>query len=162
MKDENKTKEQLMEELNELRQRNGDLKISDAKSRQSEETLQYSEEMHRILFSSNPNGIVIITMDCVIIDANQAYQDMLGYTLEELKNKTYLQLTPEKWYKAEVEAIKAILEDKGHGTFEKEYIRKDGTIFPVSMTRWVLKDKQGVPQRICAFVKDNTEQKQAE
>ena len=162
MKDEDKTKEQLTEELNGLRERVAESETVETEYKQSGEAELESEEMHRMLFSTSPNGIVMTTMDGKIIDANQAYQDMLGYTLEELKNKAFHQLTPEKWYKAEAEAIKAILEGGGHGTFEKEYIRKDGTTFPVSLTGWVLKDKQGVPQRICAFVEDNTEHKKAE
>ena len=156
MNNKEKTKEQLIDELEGMRQRVAALESIEKEYKHSIESLEKSEKMYEMLFSTSPKGIVIAAMDGKIIDANQAYQDMLGYTVEELKNKAYQQLTPQKWYQLEADAIKAVLEGGGHGTFEKEYIRRDGTTFPVSLTRWVLKDKQGVPRKICAFVEDNT------
>ena len=53
-----------------------------------------SEERYRSLFDSNKDGILVTDMDGNILDANQAYLEMLGYRLEELKHLNYQQLTP--------------------------------------------------------------------
>jgi PAS domain S-box-containing protein len=128
---------------------------------QAEEALRESEEKYRTFFNTSPDGIAITTLDGKIIDANRAYQNMLGYTLEELKDLNYQQFTPTKWHEAEAKQIKAFM-IAGYGTFEKEYTRKDGTVFPVSLTAWLIKDKQGNPSKIGAFFKDITAPKRAE
>jgi PAS domain S-box-containing protein len=129
--------------------------------KRAEEALRESEEKYRTFFNTSPDGIAITTLDGKILDANQAYQNMLGYTLEELKELNYQQFTPTKWHEAEAKQIKAFM-IAGYGTFEKEYIRKDGTIFPVSLTAWLIRDKQGNPSKIGAFFKDITDPKRAE
>ncbi|KPK78656.1 MAG: hypothetical protein AMJ89_00815 [candidate division Zixibacteria bacterium SM23_73] len=129
--------------------------------KRAEGALRRSEEKYRTFFNTSPDGIAITTLDGKIVDANQAYQSMLGYTLKELKELNYQQFTPRKWHEAEAKEIKAFM-ITGQGAFEKEYIRKDGTIFPVSLTGWLIKDKQGNPVRIGAFFKDITERKRAE
>ncbi|GAG40591.1 unnamed protein product, partial [marine sediment metagenome] len=46
--------------------------------------------------------------------------------------------------------------------FEKEYIRKDGTRLPVSITCWQVEKRKGKPPKYCTFVRDISERKQAE
>ena len=162
MKDKEKTKERLIDELAALRQQITELKASEIGRKRAEEALRKSEEKHRTLFDTSPNGIVIATLEGKILDANQAYQDMLGYTLEELKDMTYQQFTPEKWHKKEQKAVESFLSGKGYTYFEKEYIKKDGTIFPVSLTGWLIKDNQGNPEKMGVFVRDITQRKRAE
>ena len=41
------------------------------------------------LVEKNPDGIVMTDIAGDILEANQAYQDMLGYTLEELHALSY-------------------------------------------------------------------------
>lgn len=162
MKDKEKSKERLIDELTRLRQQITELKASETGRKRAEDALRKSEEKHRTLFDTSPNGIVIATPDGKILDANQAYLDMLGYTLEELKDMTYQQFTPEKWHKKEEEAVKSFLSGKGYGCFEKEYIKKDGTILPVSLTGWLIKDNQADPEKMGVFVQDITQRKRAE
>ncbi|MHC4132057.1 MAG: PAS domain-containing protein [Planctomycetota bacterium] len=129
--------------------------------KETEEQLRESEEKYRTQFNSIPNGIVISDMNGRILDANQPYQDMLGYTLDELKEMNYQQFTPEKWHELEAKKFKEFLL-VGHGTLEKEYVRKDGTVFPISLTGWLIKDKEGNPTTIVAFVEDITQRKKSE
>lgn len=162
MKDKEKSKERLIDELTALRQQITELKASETGPKRAEEELRESEEKHRTLFDTSPDGIIITTLDGKVLEANKAYQNMLGYTLRELKDMTYQQLTPEKWHKKEREAVKSFLSGKGYGYFEKEYIKKDGTIFPIFLTGWLIRDNQGNPEKIGVFVRDITERKQAE
>ena len=129
--------------------------------KKAEAAVRETEEKYGTLFDSRSDGIAITTLDGKIVDVNQDYQDMVGYTLKELEGTNFQELTPKKWHKLEAAAMKDFMSE-GYGTFEKEYIRKDGTIFPVSVSAWLIRDRQGNPAGIGAFVKDITERKKAE
>jgi len=129
--------------------------------KKAEPAVREADQKHRTLFHSNSTGIAITTLDGEVVDANQAYQDMVGYTLKELSGTNVRKLTPKKWHKLEAEATKHLMSE-GYGIFEKEYIRKDGTIFPVSLSAWLIRDGQGNPAGIGAFVKDTAQHQQPE
>ena len=57
---------------------------------------------------------------------------------------------------------KALREKYTVDQLEKEYIKKDGTIFPITIRIWLIKDAQGNPAGMWAFIRDITGQKQAE
>ncbi|MDH4286819.1 MAG: PAS domain S-box protein, partial [Gallionella sp.] len=46
--------------------------------------------------------------------------------------------------------------------YEKEFIRKDGAVFPVEIKLFLLKDEKNQPEGICAIVRDVSERKRAE
>ncbi len=122
-----------------------------------------SEEKYRTLFESSKDGIIFTSMKGKILDCNQAYLDMLGYTLEEIKEFTYQQLTPEKWHEMEAGIFNNRFLPRGYsGEFEKEYIRKDGTIFPISINVWLIKDDQGNNKGMWAIVRNISKRKKAE
>jgi PAS domain S-box-containing protein len=128
-----------------------------------ERELKESEENYRTLFESSKDGIVFTTMDGKIQNCNHAFLDMLGYTLDEIQEKTYKQLTPEKWHEMEDDIYINRFVPTGYtGEFEKEYIRKDGTIVPVSINVWLIKDEYGNDNGLWGIVKDITERKKAE
>jgi len=131
--------------------------------KKAEQKLKESEEKYRTLFESSKNGIMFTNMKGIIIDCNQAFLDMLGYTLGELKEISYHQLTPEKWHEMSTDIFNNQFLLKGYtGEFEKEYIRKDGTIIPISINVWLIKDDQGNNKGMWAIVRNITERKKAE
>lgn len=98
-------------------------------------------------------GVVLAAMDGRIVDANRIYQEMLGYTLGELRDLTYQKLTPVRWHKLEEVFVSRALRGEEYVRFEKEYIRKDGTIFPVSLTGWVIRNDDEEPLGTGSIVK---------
>ena len=129
----------------------------------AQEELRKGEEIYRALFVTNPDGIIVCDMEGRLLDANKAFAGMLGYTIEELRGKTYKQITPRKWHKIEADIIKNQILAKGFSeAYEKEYIRKDGSIFPVEIRVNTTKDRQGKPVIAWSFVRDITELKEAE
>lgn len=84
MKDEDKTKEQLIDEFVKLRQRIAEL---ETESKQAENALWESERRYRALFQSLPIGIGIglSTLDGEILSFNNAMIQITGFSGEELK-----------------------------------------------------------------------------
>jgi PAS domain S-box-containing protein len=123
--------------------------------------LQEREARIRRLVDSNIIGILIWDFQGRILEANQAFLDMVGYTREDLVSGRlrWTELTPAEWRDADE---KASAELKAAGTVqprEKEYFRKDGGRVPVLLGSTTFGDRQdeGV-----AFVLNLTERKYAE
>ena len=94
---------------------------------------------------------------------NDAYCAMLGYEREELYSKTYLQLTPEKWHVLDSEIVQKQILTRGFSDlYEKEYQRKDGSVFPVELITTFRRDENGDPAEMMAVVRDISERKMAE
>ena len=127
------------------------------------EALRESEIKYRGLYESTQDGIAMTDIKGSIIECNRAFLDMLGYTEKEMKNITYRQTTPVKWHDMERNiVINKILKTGYSDAYEKEYIRKDGTAFPVSMRVWAIKDEAGNITGMWGIVRDITERKRAE
>jgi PAS domain S-box-containing protein len=122
-----------------------------------------SETKYRRLYETNRDGIVQTGRTGHIVECNKAYADMLGYSKEELLDLTYQQLTPEKWRQMENEIVNQSWEKAGYSpVYEKEFVRKDGSVFPVSVRVLVVSDENGKPLEMWSIVRDITRRKQAE
>ena len=131
--------------------------------KQAEVAVLESEEKLRTLYESSINGIANFNMDGLVIDANRAFLDMIGYTIEEIKKATNQQLTPVKWHDKEIDIFKNQLRICGYSDgYEKEYIRKDGALVPVSLRSLLIRDDQDRPTSLWVFVRDISKQKLAE
>ena len=107
----------------------------------------------RRLVDSNIIGILILNLQGRIIDANQAFLDMVGYAREDLVSGRlrWTELTPAEWREADG---RAIAELKAAGTVrprEKEYFRKDGSRVPVLLGSTTFStDSQDEGRHLCA------------
>jgi PAS domain S-box-containing protein len=115
----------------------------------------------RRLVDANIIGIVVWNADGDIVEANDAFLRMLGFSREDLASGLlrWRDLTaPEFRELSERSMMEAV--QTGHAQpFEKEYFRKDGSRLPVilGLAMFEACRKEGV-----AFVLDLTERKQAE
>ena len=126
----------------------------------ADQKLKESEEKYRKLFESSTEGIAAADMEGNLIDANNTYLKMLGYSKREILNLNFRDITPQKWHNMEDNLIvKLLTEEKESSIYEKEFIRKDGTVIPVDVRFWVLKDEQGDPNRMWAIISDISEHK---
>ncbi len=94
------------------------------------------------LVEKNTDGVVMTNIAGDILEANQAYQDMLGYTLTELRELSYQQITPQKWHEMEAGMVSDAM-NRDYVRFQKEYMGKDGVVFPIEITGWIIKDASG-------------------
>ena len=130
--------------------------------RQAGMALAASEARYRDLHDNLPDGWVSGDGDGNILDSNETFRRMLGYTEAELRGLTFPQITPERWH--EVERVRRAGDPARASptwVFEKEYLRKDGSVVPVEI-RSFIDYLDGRPVKISAIVRDVTERKQAE
>jgi PAS domain S-box-containing protein len=123
--------------------------------------LQEREAKVRRLVDSNIIGIYIWDFKGRIIDANDAFLDIVGYSREDLISGRlyYPGLTPSEWNDVS-ERARAVVKTTGTAkVFEKEYLRKDGSRVPILLAgaTFGTGQDQGV-----AFVLDLTERKRGE
>ncbi len=105
--------------------------------------LRISEKNYRSLFEQSKEGLVICDLGGLIVDVNQATLDMTGYTSGEIKGRPYQDLIPEKWRDFDADLIRNQLFKRGYSEFhDREWIRKDGTLFPTSVRAWLLRDTE--------------------
>ena len=130
----------------------------------AEEELRKSEERYRRLFNASRDGYTIVLGGGEILDANPRHLEMLGYSIDELKTKSFWEITPDKWIDHERNIQGKLLYERGYSDlYEKEYIREDGTVFPIEVQAFVLERGTDFDStRIGAFVRDITERKKAE
>ena len=120
------------------------------------------EKRFHALLDGMADGYVRVTMDGRIVETNEAYRRMLGYDEAELRSMTYVDLTPERWHATERRIVeKQVLGRHYSEVYEKEYRRKDGTVFPVEL-RTYLALEEGRPAGMWAIVRDVTERKRTE
>ncbi|MBI5686682.1 MAG: PAS domain S-box protein [Verrucomicrobia bacterium] len=133
------------------------------KRKRAEEALRASEARYRLLHESMTDAFVRVSMDGWIQETNRAFQEMMGYTDEELHRFTYVDVTPEQWHAFQARIIETQVLRRGFSdVYQKEYRRKDGTVFPIELRTFLLRDEQGCPAGMWAVVRDITERKQAE
>ena len=123
------------------------------------------EDRLQQLFEHSRDGFVVIDGDGRFLDANPAYCRMLGYTLEELKAKPdFYNITPPQWHRWEREEIwvKRLLGKGYSGLYEKEYVRKDGSVFPVELQSYAVRDSRGNISYLWGIARDITEERARE
>ena len=124
--------------------------------------LVFSEKKYRRLYETTQDGIMARDLQARMIDSNLAYAKMLGYTKKELRRLTVQDLLPEKWHKQREEIVRKVLQTGKSVVFEREYKRKDGSVFPASVRTWRLTDGKGKVIGIWSTVRDITEQKNSQ
>jgi PAS domain S-box-containing protein len=120
--------------------------------------LQERETRIRRLVDSNIIGIFIGDSRGGIIEANEAFLDMLGYSHEDVltHRMRWTNLTPAEWASADRDALAQMSATGTCRPFEKEFFRKDGSRVPILVGGAFFERKQdeGV-----VFVIDMTDRK---
>ena len=129
--------------------------------KQAEQALSHAHDRVRRFIDSNIVGIIIATPSGSVIEANDYYLRLIGYTREEFGKGmiNWRTITPPEWLPADEYAIRE-LRDRGTCTpYQKEYVRRDGTRVSVFLSDAML---PGPEEQIAAFVLDITERLQSE
>lgn len=104
------------------------------KRKQTEEAIKKSQQEFANLFHNNPEALVYLDENSNILNVNPRFTELFGYTLEEIRgrniNEGFIH-SPDK-----IEEGKKLTTKRSTGYLNFETIRKkkDGTLFPVSIS----------------------------
>ena len=126
----------------------------------AEEELRKSEEKFRRIVETTGEGFILMDENLAIVDVNDAYCRLLGYTREELLGKTPIDLATEK-FKQFMLTHKDMILGQEYREFEGSSVAKDGRHVPILVHGNTLRDDRGNIIGNMAFVTDMTEHKKA-
>ncbi|MDQ8155800.1 MAG: PAS domain S-box protein, partial [Gemmatimonadota bacterium] len=129
--------------------------ITDRRAAQA--ALEASEDRYRAMLQTAMDGFWVISLDGRVLEVNEAYARMSGYSVEELLTMRLSDLdaveTP-----AQVAQRTAEILRRGEARFESQHRRKDGTPWDVAVSVQYRRSEG----HMVAFVQDITARKQAE
>ncbi|MBW4423474.1 MAG: PAS domain S-box protein [Nostoc desertorum CM1-VF14] len=113
----------LISSLNESR------RTAQRKAEASLKSLRESEARFGRLTESNIIGVIVADLNGLIIEANDAFLQMLNYTSEDLRSGRirWGEITPPEYIEVSEQAIEELRITGSCQPFEQEYIRKDGS-----------------------------------
>jgi PAS domain S-box-containing protein len=128
--------------------------------KQTEEALRKSEHRFRRLMESNIIGVLAADSEH-IIEANNVFLRMVGYSREELERGElrWQEMTPPEWAASDRKRTEELLSGGDCIPYEKEYFRKDGSRVPIYIGASLLSQE---PLSWICFVVDLSKLKQAE
>ena len=122
-----------------------------------------AELKYQRLYAGMMDAFAYVDLHGRIIEFNDEFMRMLGYEAEELSRMTYLDITPAKWHQLEWEILEKQVMVRGYSdVYEKEYIRKDGTVFPIEIRTSLYTSPDGQVLGLWGIVRDVSERKRAE
>ncbi|OGB23224.1 MAG: hypothetical protein A3I66_09555 [Burkholderiales bacterium RIFCSPLOWO2_02_FULL_57_36] len=127
----------------------------------AEEALREREARIRRLVDANIIGIFIGDLSGRISEANDAFLKISGYSRDDvLAGKfRWTDITPPQYDAVDQHALEELKKTGRCTPFEKEYVRKDGSLIPVLLASALF---EGSQDEGVSFVLDLTERKQAE
>jgi PAS domain S-box-containing protein len=132
--------------------------------KRGEQVLKESEERFRTIFARSAIGIGITDIRTQkIIESNEALQKMLGYSAEELQQRSIVDLSHPEDLGLETQQNRDLLDGKlDHYVRDRRHGHKDGRIVWGRVTASLVKDSAGIPMFGISLVEDITQRKAAE
>ena len=164
MKDENKTKDQLIKELARIQEKNADLEEIIIEEKRTKKELKESEKKYKDLVEETPIGMANIGVTGKIIYINKRLEKISSYSREEVvgKNVFKLGVFPDEMLKILRERLKARL--RGGSVRRRREINfrcKNGKWIWIEIAAKLIK-KWGILSNFRITVQDITERKKAE
>jgi PAS domain S-box-containing protein len=156
IKTEDKTKKQLLNELEELRRQIDGMKTLAASRKNAEEAFSKNEEKYRTIYEKSAVGIFECTSKGKLVSVNPALARMFGY---DSPHEAVTLLTADTGPFHRYEAVKESIQNRGGGRFEIPYTRKDGTQFTGLTNIQSIHDREGRLLYFYGLIEDITTRK---
>jgi PAS domain S-box-containing protein/putative nucleotidyltransferase with HDIG domain len=127
-------------------------------TRRAEEELRSREQRYQTLLKTSLDGFWLVDMQGGLLEVNETYCRMSGYTEQELLSMHIPDLEDKEVPSDTASHIQKIIE-QGEDRFESRHRRKDGSIFEVEINVQYRAAEGG---RFVAFLQDISERKRAE
>ncbi len=133
------------------------------KQKKVEEALRESEQRYRAIFDIASVGIDLVDRHGQFLDVNGTLSEFLGYTPEELRNLTILEVTYPEDVDRSREMHEALVQGKAQWyRLEKSYVRKDGSILWSDTTVSAIRGADGQYRATVGVIRDITQRKKSE
>ncbi len=110
----------------------------------SEEAERESETRFRTLFEQSQAGMAFADLSGRLTSSNEAFRQLVGYTEQELRGVSVLELTHPEDLKAGEDALRRVLAGETPGyRIDKRYVRKDGQSVWVDVAARLVRDADG-------------------
>jgi PAS domain S-box-containing protein len=131
--------------------------------REAERALRASEERLKAMFVQAAVGIAVASLDGRFEEANRKFCEIVGYTLEELRGRTFLQVThPDDVATTQTEVQRLLGGNIDQYELEKRYVRRDGSTVWSLTTVTILRHENGEAAQFIGIIQDITDRKRAE
>jgi len=130
----------------------------EAKRKITERTLSQKEKQHQAILQTAMDGFFLANLNGQMIEVNQTYCKMSGYSQQELLLLNISDLDGVKSNSETARLIQKIVA-QGESRYISEHRRKDGSLFDVEISVQYFNLDEG---QLVFFVQDITERKQAE
>jgi PAS domain S-box-containing protein len=125
-----------------------------------EESIREKEARFRGYFEHSQVGMAVTSPTKGWVEANGQLQQMLGYTLDELRQMTWAELTHPEDLEADAKQFERLLAAEIENyTLDKRFIRKDGEIVYTNLTVACIRAETGDVIDVLASFQDITERK---
>lgn len=125
--------------------------------------MQESEERFRNAFENAPIGMALISLDGRWLKVNQALCGILGYTRDELLEKSFQDITHPDDLVIDQTFVQLVLADQLKSyQMETRYFHKDGRAVPIALSSSLVRDGEGKPLYFMAKIEDITQRKKME
>jgi PAS domain S-box-containing protein len=162
MKDQDKSKKQLMDELVKLRQQNTELEKSEIKHKQVEEALKESQERYKAFFERSLCCVCMHDFEGRFLDVNKTTLNLLGYTKKELLSLSLFSIIEEDHLSGAFKTFKEIKKTSSQKKHSEYKLRKkDGGNVWVETEASVIY-REGKPYAIQSVGRDITARKRTE
>jgi diguanylate cyclase (GGDEF)-like protein/PAS domain S-box-containing protein len=124
--------------------------------------IQASLQLAALVYQNSREAMMVTDADCNIVAINPAFTEITGYSLHEVLGKNPRILQSGQHGREFFDGLWAELREKGHWSGEILNKRKNGEIFPESLSINAVYDESGGVQSWVAQFSDITEKKGAE
>lgn len=163
MKEQEKTRQVLVEELAALKQRIGELERAESEWKREKEDYKKSETRFRSYFNLPFYGVAITSPEQRWIRVNDRICSIMGYSRDEIVRMTWTEMTHPEDLAADLEQFGRVLSGQiDHYNMEKRFIRKDGKVIWTHLSVGCVRESDGGVDHIVALVEDITKVKRAE
>lgn len=115
-------------------------------------------KIYKDIFNNTPDAIQILNMNGAVVEQNMSSQDLYGYTMKQLKDKTFAFLVGDSLFNALMKEIFL----RGTHSCELVLSGSDGRIRNVLFSGFTIRDSYGNPLNYVTMQKEITERVKAE
>jgi PAS domain S-box-containing protein len=130
---------------------------------EAHERLARSEERWRLVFENSAVGVALAEFNGRLLAANPVFQKMVGFTEDELRQLTFMDITVEEDRELNKNLIRELIEgNRPQFQIEKRYLKKNGGVVWARNSVSVVAGTERSPGFLMALSEDVTERRTAE